>query len=136
MRRFVSSDKTDSGGARDPCSLSIPAWRAQEPDVYDVNALAQVITSRLFSAGLDLYSALTLVRDGPARARLDHAVTELDIAIKDLRHLMLAFWEQAGEPAGQGQAGQEPIVSPVVDMAARRGRPVAGEREPARTPGI
>jgi hypothetical protein len=50
----------------------------------------QTISNRLFSAGLDLHFVLMMVRDGPGRHRLEHAVAELDEAIKDLRHLMLA----------------------------------------------
>jgi hypothetical protein len=55
----------------------------------DARELGQVIAARLFSAGLDLHSALTLIADGPVADRLFHAVDELDGAIRDLRHLVL-----------------------------------------------
>lgn len=57
----------------------------------DACALGQLIAARLFSAGLDLHSALTLIADGPAADRLYHAVDELDGAIRDLRHLVLGL---------------------------------------------
>jgi len=57
----------------------------------DARELGQVIAARLFSAGLDLHSALTLIADGPVSDRLYHAVDELDEAIRDLRHLVLAL---------------------------------------------
>ncbi len=56
----------------------------------DVGALGQAIITRLFSAGLDLHSALGLAGDGRVTQRLWDAVDELDEAIIDLRHLMLA----------------------------------------------
>lgn len=56
----------------------------------DAAALGQAISHHLFSAGLDLDFALSLDGNGPAGGRLRHAVAELDQAVKDLRHLMLA----------------------------------------------
>lgn len=55
-----------------------------------VSALGDEISNRLFLAGLDLCSALGLVKNGPARERLEQAISELDDSIKDLRLLMLA----------------------------------------------
>jgi hypothetical protein len=57
----------------------------------DVGALGQQIAARLFIAGLDLDSALTLIADGPVADRLQAAIGELDGAIRDLRHLLLAL---------------------------------------------
>lgn len=134
MSHLLSSDQGNPGGARHPCG-SGPGSLAGEPDRYDVGLLAQEITSRLFSAGQDLYFALMMVRDGPARSWLEHAVTELDDAITDLRHLMLACWEQAGDPAGQGRAGQGPIRL-VATTPARHGRMRDGGWGPTHTSGI
>jgi signal transduction histidine kinase len=48
--------------------------------------LNDVVVHRLFSAGLDLESALVLTgTDHPAAAKIEHAVGELDQAISDLR---------------------------------------------------
>jgi len=57
----------------------------------DVRAVGQQIAARLFIAGLDLHSALTLIADGPVADRLYHAIAELDEAIRDLRHLVVAL---------------------------------------------
>jgi len=56
-------------------------------------AIGQAISNRLFSASLDLHFVLMARYDGhggPGKLRLDHAIAEIDEAIKDLRHLMLA----------------------------------------------
>jgi hypothetical protein len=57
----------------------------------DAGALGQLIAARLFIAGLDLHSALTLIADGPVADRLQAAIAELDAAIRDLRHLVLVL---------------------------------------------
>jgi len=73
-----------------------PPFRWPDDDVRDpgcdgdVRALGQGIAARLFIAELDLHSALTLIADGPVADRLYHAIAELDGAIRDLRHLLLA----------------------------------------------
>jgi hypothetical protein len=69
--------------------------------------LGQQISHRLFSAGLDLDFALSLDGNGPASDRLRHAVAELDEAIKDLRHLMLAAPGPAAGAVPDGRAGVE-----------------------------
>jgi hypothetical protein len=66
-----------------------PAARLADP-----GAVGQEISSRLFSAGCDLHFAMMTVREGPGRQRLEHAVQEIDEAIRELRHLMLAIMER------------------------------------------
>jgi hypothetical protein len=61
----------------------------------DAALIAQAITGSLFSAGYDLCFVLGMTSDGPGRTRLEHAVSEVDGAIRDLRHLMLTLWEHA-----------------------------------------
>ena len=73
----------------------VPEEQFRHPDSHDAGVLGQAISNRLFSAGLDLDFALTLTGNGPARMRMEHAVTQLDEAIKELRHLMIAVIEQA-----------------------------------------
>jgi hypothetical protein len=60
----------------------------------DPGAVGQEISSRLFSAGCDLHFAMMTVREGPGRQRLEHAVHEIDDAIRELRHLMVAVMER------------------------------------------
>jgi hypothetical protein len=65
----------------------------------DTGSLGQVISARLFTAGLDLQYVLAATNHGPGEKRLEHAINEIDEAIKQLRHLMLAVMEQNGELA-------------------------------------
>ncbi len=90
MTGLTRANPADVGGTRLPCT---PDQQTRHPDSYDAGALGQAISNRLFSAGLDLDFALTLTGNGPARMRLEHAVTQLDEAIKELRHLVIAVIE-------------------------------------------
>ncbi len=87
MTGLTRATPADVGGTRLPYS---PDEQTRHPDPHDAGALGQAISNRLFSAGLDLDFALTLTGNGPARMRLEHAVTQLDEAIKELRHLVIA----------------------------------------------
>ncbi len=71
----------------------------------DVGLLGQAICHHLFSAGLDLDSALSLDGDGPAADRIRHAIAELDDAVKDLRHLMLAMSGPLAGAVPYGRSG-------------------------------
>ena len=73
---------------------SAPQGVAAENHAADPGVCGEAISNRLFSAGLDLHFVLMMVHDGPGRRRLEHAVAELDDAIKDLRHLMLAVTQR------------------------------------------
>lgn len=76
------------------CPLPRTAEPARDSDPghgYDAGTLGQAISDRLFSAGLDLHSALNLAGDGPVADGLRQAVAELDEALIYLRHLMLAM---------------------------------------------
>jgi signal transduction histidine kinase len=44
-----------------------------------------IVVRRLFSAALDLEAALGLVREHHAAGKIQHAIDELDLAIRDLR---------------------------------------------------
>ena len=57
-------------------------------------ALGQAISNRLFSAGLDLDFVMMTRHDEPGVRRLEHAITEIDDAIKELRHLMVAITQR------------------------------------------
>jgi hypothetical protein len=96
-RKLREPDMTYSAraGPAQPTGPPPPRWPAD--DVRDprcdgdVRVLGQGIAARLFIAGLDLHSALTLIADGPVADRLYHAIAELDGAIRDLRHLVVAL---------------------------------------------
>jgi len=88
-------DAVGHGGSPD----GIPFVPEGFDQVYPSAALiAQEITGRLFTAGYDLCFVLGMASDGPGRDRLEHAVSEVDGAIRDLRHLMLTLWEHAQNP--------------------------------------
>jgi hypothetical protein len=81
----------DSGGAADG---DIPVTSDGDDKSHaDTALIADAITRRLFSAGYDLYFVLAMTGDGPARTRLEHAVDELDGALRDVRRLMITIWE-------------------------------------------
>jgi hypothetical protein len=65
----------------------------------EAESLGQVLSSRLFTAGLDLQYVRATVNHGPGERHLEHAIDEIDEAIRDLRHLMLAVIEEPGELA-------------------------------------
>jgi hypothetical protein len=69
----------------------------------DAALIAQAITGRLFTVGYDLCFVLGMTGDGPGKDRLEHAVSEVDGAIRDLRHLMLTLWEHAHDPRGDSR---------------------------------
>lgn len=69
----------------------------------DAALIAQAMTNRLFTAGYDLCFVLGMASDGPGRDRLEHAVSEVDGAIRDLRHLMLTLWEHGQGPPGDSR---------------------------------
>ena len=56
-----------------------------------------IVVRRLFSAALDLESALGLVGDHHAAGKIQHAIDELDLAIRDLRDTL--FDHRRHDPA-------------------------------------
>jgi len=91
-----AADPQRSEGSHGSAShgASSPRGFASGSPAADPGVFGQAISNRLFSAGLDLHFVLMLVHDEPGRRRLEHAVAELDEAIKDLRHLMLAITQR------------------------------------------
>ncbi len=107
--------QADPARAGRPRSSLMPDEDARDREPGgEVDALGQEIVGRLFRAGLDLHFALTLTADGRSANRLQHAVAELDRAIHDLRHLMLAV---PGSAAGAAPDTGHPIRPPPVPGA-------------------
>ena len=65
------------------------AWSASLEDV--MSHFAGEVVNRLFSAGLSLEGARSIIGDGPAGDRVAAAASELDRAIRDIRALMFRF---------------------------------------------
>ena len=96
-------DPLDAPDPRDPLDALDAAARQARLDRdgqfpaeirADPGAIGQEISNRLFSVGCDLHFALMTLREGPGKRRLGHAIHEIDDALRDLRHLMLAITEQ------------------------------------------
>jgi hypothetical protein len=62
--------------------------------------LNDILVHRLFSAGLVLESSLGLIGDHRAAGRIQHAISELDLAIRDIRDIVFDSrqpdWPAAG----------------------------------------
>ncbi len=43
---------------------------------------------RIFSAGLDLHAALAMIGEHRAAAKVRHAISELDLSVKDIRDIV------------------------------------------------
>lgn len=63
------------------------------------SSVGQKISDHLFTAGLDLSFTLVRQDDGPARDRVEHAIAEIDDALRDLRRLMILIAQQLRWPA-------------------------------------
>jgi hypothetical protein len=64
----------------------------------DSGSPGEAIAGRLFCAGLDLHFALMVTGDSPAASRLHRAITELDQAILEVRHMILGLARPAATP--------------------------------------
>jgi hypothetical protein len=70
------------GGIPGPAEASGRLAEDRERIALDLN---DVVVRRLFATGLDLYAALALMGDHRATGKIDHAIDELDQAIRDIR---------------------------------------------------
>lgn len=62
-------------------------------------SVGQEISDHLFAAGFDLHFTLMTLDDGPGRDRVEHAVAEIDDALRDLRRLMTVIMQQLRWPS-------------------------------------
>jgi hypothetical protein len=99
MSSSTRPDAASHGGAPDGILFVPDGFDQAYPDAA---LMAQAITGRLFTAGYDLCFVLGMTNDGPGRDRLEHAVSEVDGAIRDLRHL-ITLWEHAHNPPGDSR---------------------------------
>jgi hypothetical protein len=53
-----------------------------------VGELSDIVVRRLFSAGLALEAALGLIGERRAAGRVQHTISELDLAIRDIRDVV------------------------------------------------
>jgi hypothetical protein len=62
-----------------------------------------LVVRRLFAAGLTLETALGLIGDHPGAGKVQEAIGELDLAIRDVRNV--AFDHHQPDPLSGGQPG-------------------------------
>jgi hypothetical protein len=67
-----------------------PAWHVTEAHNQVAGSINELVIGRLFSAGLDLQIALGLMDGHRAGQSVEHAVAEVDQAIKDLRDILFS----------------------------------------------
>ncbi len=70
-----------------------------------------IVAHRLFSAGLALEAALALTGEPRAAARIQHAISELDLAIRDISDVVFDS-RQPDSPAGRKVRPRMTITGP------------------------
>ena len=68
--------------------------------------LNDILVRRLFSAGLALEASLGLIGEHRAAGRIQHAISELDLAITNIRDIVFNS-HRPGWPALGGQAADD-----------------------------
>lgn len=94
---WAESLQTDGVEPRREAGAPPGGGQSRAADI-DPGMYAQTISNHLFSAGLDLHFTLMTLHDGPGRDRVEQAITEIDDAIRDLRHLMTEIAERLALP--------------------------------------
>jgi len=64
------------------------------------SGMNDIVVHRLFSAGFCLQTALGLMGDHPGAAKVQEAVGELDLAIRDFRNVLFGHYQPDPPPAG------------------------------------
>jgi hypothetical protein len=78
------------GRAADPPEVTLRL--AQDRDRI-ANGMNDIVVHRLFSAGLCLQTALELIGNHPGAAKIQEAVGELDLAIRDFRNVLFDHYQ-------------------------------------------
>jgi signal transduction histidine kinase len=79
--------RSDRQPGREGDSAEVTLRLVQERDRI-AGGMNDVVVHRLFSAGLALETALVLMGDHPAAAKVQKAIGELDLAIRDFRNVL------------------------------------------------
>jgi signal transduction histidine kinase len=77
-----------AGRAGDSAEITLRLIEERDRIAQDMN---DIVVRRLFSAALDLEAALGLVSGCHAAGKIQHAVDELDLAIRDLRDAVFDY---------------------------------------------
>ena len=89
------------GTADDPAEV-IPV-PAQDHDRIAARDISDIVMDRLFFAGLALETALGRMGDHPEAGKVQEAVSELDLAIRDIRNILFDHYQP--DPPSGGQPG-------------------------------
>jgi hypothetical protein len=82
------------------------------------HTLNDIVVRRLFAAGLDLQAALGLISDHLVAGKIERAVGELDLAIRDLRETVFGGLGTRSVPPAPGTA--VPKLIPVIGADRRQ----------------
>jgi len=100
-----------------PAAADSPETTLRLAEEHDriAERLSDVVVRRIFSAGLDLDAALGLIGEHGAAARVQHAISELDLAVRDIRDVVFDCRRPdsraVGQPEHQGSSGA--VTSPL-----------------------
>lgn len=107
-----------------------------------------LVVHRLFSAGLYLETALGLIGDHPGARKVQEAIDQLDLAIRDVRNVLFDHHQpdppsggqpgqgssvRSGQPSSDTRPGRVNIAS--VNIAPGEVRPDKRSRQQVRQPG-
>jgi hypothetical protein len=84
------------GRPSDPAEVTLRLVQEHDRIAEGMN---DIVVRRLFSAGLSLETALGLMGDQPGAAKVQDAIGELDLAIRDFRNVLLNHFR--GRRAGE-----------------------------------
>ncbi len=88
-----------------PASTAVgsPETTPRLADDHDriADGLNDIVARRLFSAGLALEAALRLTGEHRAAGKVQHAISELDLAIRDIRDMVFVSAQAASPAAGK-----------------------------------
>jgi hypothetical protein len=95
------------------------ALRLAEDHDRIAERLSDVVARRIFAAGLDLNAALGLIGDDRAAARVRHAISELDLAVRDIRDVV--FDRRRPDARAVGEPGHQAVQAPATDSPVSAG---------------
>jgi hypothetical protein len=87
------------GKAGDPAAMILQCL-AEDHERIAVG-MNEIVVHRLFSAGLSLAGALALMGDHPGAGKVQDAIGELDLAIRDFRNVLFDHHQPDSPPRGQ-----------------------------------
>ena len=88
------------GRAGDSAEVTLRLVQDRDRFTEGIDGMNDTVVHRLFSAGFCLQTALGLMGDHPGAAKVQEAVGELDLAIRDFRNVLFDHYQPDPPPAG------------------------------------